>query len=291
MKPLLSIDEVRDMARTIRKDSLIQIYKAKSGHPGGPLSAADYLAVLWFRHLRIDSEKPFWEERDRFVMSNGHCSALNYALLTRRGFIEQEELLTFRDAGSRLQGHPNYRKIPGLEASTGSLGQGLPVAHGMALGAKLAKKSDVRVFVNVGDGELQEGTMWEAIMAAAHYKTDNLIAMVDFNNAQIDGYVEDVMGLEPLDEKFKSFGWRVLTCDGHDLDKIEEAFVTAQKSDGRPTVILFKTKMMHGTPSFEDNPGWHGKPLNAEEMTTALKELGYDITPDEAVDQYRQNNA
>lgn len=291
MKPKLSIDEVREMARALRKDSLIQIYNAKSGHPGGPLSAADYLAVLWFRHLRIDSENPAWEDRDRFVMSNGHCSALNYALLCRQGFIPQDELLTFREAGSRLQGHPNYRKIPGLEASTGSLGQGLPVAHGMALGAKLAKRSDVRIFVNVGDGELQEGTMWEAIMAAAHYKSDNLIAMVDFNNAQIDGFVSDVMGIEPLDKKFESFGWRVINCNGHDLEEIDKAFTDAQKPDGRPTVIIFKTKMMYGTPSFEDNPGWHGKPLNADEMKTALGELGYEITLEDAVEEYRQNKA
>jgi transketolase len=291
MQATLTLPEVREMARTIRKDVLVQVYKANSGHPGGPLSAADYLSVLWFRHLRIDPKNPSWRERDRFVLSNGHCSALNYSLLARRGFIPASELITFREPGSHLQGHPNRLKVPGLEASTGSLGQGMSIGLGMAFGARIDGLKDVRVFVNVGDGELQEGCMWEAIMAAGHYRANNLIAMVDFNDAQIDGRVEDIMGVEPLGDKFRSFRWRVIEADGHDLEAVEQAFITAQKADTRPTVILFRTKMMHGTPSFEDNPGWHGKPLNHDQMVVALKELGFDLDPDVAVEQYARGEA
>ncbi len=286
-----SLEEVREIARRIRRDVLIQTYYAKSGHPGGPLSAADYSAVLWFRHLRMDPQRPDWPERDRYVLSNGHCSALLYSLLARKGMLPLSELLTFRRTGSRLQGHPNRKKVPGIEVSTGSLGQGLPVAHGMALAARQQKLSEVRVFANLGDGELQEGIMWEAIMAAGHYKTENLIAMVDFNDAQIDGRVEDVMGIEPLADKFAAFRWRVLETDGHDYDAIESAFMKAQTPEGKPTVILFRTKMMHGTPSFADDPGWHGNPLNHDQMTVALKELGFDADPDETVERYRQNQA
>lgn len=288
MHAILSLGDVREMARQIRKDCLVQVYKANSGHPGGPLSAADYLTLLWFRHLRVDPARPDWPERDRFVLSNGHCSAINYALLARKGFLPLSELMSFRDSGSRLQGHPNRLKIPGLEASTGSLGQGLSLGLGMALGARLDGRSELRVYVNVGDGELQEGCMWEAIMAAGHYKADNLIAMVDFNDAQIDGRVEDVMGVEPLADKFRAFRWRTLEADGHDLDAIEQAFVDAKTPDGRPTVILFKTRMMCGTPTFEDDPGWHGKPLNREQMRVALGELGFDPDPDKAVEAYLQ---
>lgn len=286
-----SLEETKAIAQAIRKDALIQTYHAKSGHPGGPLSAADYSAVLWFRHLRYDVENPDWDGRDRYILSNGHCSAMLYSLLARAGYIEQKELLTFRRIGSPLQGHPNRLKVKGIEASTGSLGHGLSLAHGMALAAKKRGQTQVNVYVNLGDGELQEGTCWEAIMAAGHYKTDNLIAMVDFNNAQIDGYVEKVMGIEPLADKFAAFRWRVIEADGHDFDAIEAAFTEAKARNGKPTVILFKTKMMFGTTSFVDDPGWHGKPLNEEQMTIALKELGYALSPEEAVKQYETEQA
>jgi len=287
----LPLNDVREIARRVRKDCLVQTYFAESGHPGGPLSAADYLSVLCFRHLRYDSTNPTWPERDRLVISNGHCSALNYSILARMGFIPLSELLSFRQSGSRLQGHPNRLKVPGVEVSTGSLGQGLAVCHGLALGAKLKGQSHVRIFVNLGDGELQEGAIWEGFMAAGHYKSENIIAMVDFNDAQIDGRVETIMGVEPLADKLRAFRWRVLETDGHDLDAIDHAFAEALRPDGRPTVILFRTKMMHGCPSFEDDPGWHGKPLNREQMTVALKELGFDPDPDKAVDEYRRDIA
>lgn len=289
MKLKFSSDDLSEMARKIRIDALFQVYHAQSGHPGGPLSSADYLTCLFFRHLRIDPQNPYWEDRDRFILSNGHCSALLYSLLARRGFFPLKELLTFRKTGSKLQGHPNRLKVPGVEVSTGSLGQGLAVANGMALGAKLKGLKDVRIFVNLGDGELQAGCVWEAAMAAGHYKSDNLIAMVDLNNAQIDGRVEDIMGVEPLADKFRAFRWRVIEEDGHDLEAIENAFIEAQKTDGRPTIILFRTKMMHGTPTFEDDPGWHGKPLNREQMEIALKELCCDDCPDTLVGKYRNS--
>ncbi|RJO71497.1 MAG: transketolase [Myxococcales bacterium] len=291
MQPALPLNDVRRLARLIRRDVLVQTYAANSGHPGGPFSAADYLAVLWFRHLRIDPQNPQWRERDRFVLSNGHCSALLYSLLARRGFIPFSSLVTFRATGSPLQGHPNRLKVSGVEASTGSLGQGFPVAHGMALGAKLAKLESVRVICNLGDGELQEGIMWETAMAAAHYRTDNLLAMVDFNNAQIDGYVSDIMEVEPLADKFRSFRWRVIEANGHDYEAIESAYQQAFMPDPRPTVILFRTRMMAGAPTFENDPGWHGKPLNRDQMAVALRELGFDSDADALVERYRRGDA
>ncbi len=287
----LAMPAVQNMARHIRKDVLVQTHHARSGHPGGPLSAADYLTLLFFRHLNIKPEQPDWPERDRFILSNGHCSALIYALLARRGFFPLSDLLTFRSTGSQLQGHPNRLKVPGLDASTGSLGQGLAVGHGMALGLRLDGLNDARVYVNLGDGELQEGCVWEAVMAAGHYRSDNLIAMVDDNNAQIDGRVEDVMGVAPLADKFHAFRWHVIETDGHDLEGIEQAFREAKETSGKPTVILFRTRMMHGVPSFEDDPAWHGKPPNRDELQIALHELGFNLSPEQAVDQYRRGEA
>lgn len=277
-----SSEELRKIARLVRRDVLVMIQKAASGHPGGPLSAADYITALYFRVARLDPARPDWPQRDRIIISNGHCSALNYSVLARLGFFPTADLLGFRSTGHKLQGHPNHLKLDGLEASTGSLGHGMSQAVGMALGLRL-DGLDARVFVNVGDGELQEGSCWEAAMTAAHYGLDRLFLLVDDNNAQIDGYVEDVMGVRPLDAKFKSFGWNAINADGHDMDGILDAYDQALGlSNGKPTAIVFRTQMMHGVPSMENQPGWHGKPLNYEELSQALGELGFDQTPEEA---------
>ncbi len=284
----LSKEKIKEMAKTIRKDVLVQTYCAKSGHPGGPLSAADYLTTLYFNYVRVDPENPSAEPRDWFVISNGHCSALNYALLARRGFFPPACLLTFRSTGSGLEGHPNRLKTPGVDVSAGSLGHGLSVAHGIALGAKL-RNLDERIYVNLGDGELQEGSCWEAIMAAAHYKSDNILAMVDYNDIQIDGNVHEVMNLRPLDGKFAAFGWKVYEGDGHDLDEISRLLEQAHAAlgKGQPVVILFHTIMMKGVPSYEDDHRWHGTPLATDEqLQTALTELGFDETPARAIESY-----
>jgi len=271
-----SLDTLREQAREIRRDIILMVNHARSGHPGGPLSAADYLTVLWFKYLRCDPLKPFWEKRDRFVLSNGHCSALNYALLARRGFFNPGYLLTFRTLDSRLVGHPSRKKLPYLEVSTGSLGQGLSVAHGMALGARLHGWDEVTVYCNCGDGEMQEGNCWEAVTTAGHKKSDNLVLLVDYNNVQIDGFLPKVKDLAPLAEKLRAFRWRVIEADGHDFQQIDRAFAEARKRTGKPTAILFRTVMMKGCPSFEDNPGWHGRPPTDDEARVMLRELGYD---------------
>ncbi|MBT3233875.1 MAG: transketolase [Calditrichaeota bacterium] len=276
------ISDLCEKARYIRRDVLLTITNAESGHPGGPLSMADYMTALFFKYLNIKPHKPNWEDRDRFVLSNGHASALQYALMAGRGYFPRAELLTFRATNSRLLGHPSSVMLPGIEISTGSLGQGLSVAQGMAMGCKLAGKNELTVYCSCGDGELQEGSIWEAVMSASHYKLDNLILMVDANNAQIDGYVEDVMRLEPLVDKFKSFGWQTIEADGHHMQSICESFELAQIRTGKPTVLLFKTTMMKGCPTYENIPGWHGRPPTPEECSGMLKELGFDETYEEA---------
>lgn len=284
----LSSDELREMARTIRRDVVMQTYAAKSGHPGGPLSAADYLTALYFNYARVDPKNPDASPRDWFIISNGHCSAVNYALLARRDFFPPGYLLTFRSTGSGLEGHPNRHKTPGVDISAGSLGHGLAIAHGIALGSKL-RKLDQRIYVNLGDGELQEGSCWEAIMAASHYKSDNMLALVDYNDVQIDGRMHEVMNLRPLDAKFATFGWKVFEGDGHDMTDILRLLDDAHDAmgKGQPVVVLFHTIMMKGIPSFEDDHLWHGKPLATDELCQqALKELGYDETPQQAVESY-----
>ena len=287
--------QLAEIARYLRRDVLVMVNHARSGHPGGPLSGADYLAALYFKHLRVDPQLPDWPERDRALISNGHCSALNYAMLARLGFLhelgELAYLLTFRATGSRLQGHPNRLYVPGLEFSTGSLGQGLSAGFGMALGARMRGYKETRVFVNLGDGELQEGAIWEAAMSAGHYRLDNLIGMVDANDAQIDGKVSQVMSIEPLADKFESFGWRTIEADGHDFDDIERAFGEAFETEGSPAIIIFRTRMMHGCPSFEDDPGWHGRPPTDEQMGVMLKELGFEQSLEETRALYENNQA
>ena len=276
------LNVLKSTAQQIRRDVILMINNARSGHPGGPLSAADYLTVLWFKYLRCDVKHPFWDERDRFIMSNGHCSSLNYALLARRGFFNPGYLLTFRTLQSRLVGHPSREKLPFIEVSTGSLGQGLSVAHGMALGAKLRGWDDATIYCNCGDGELQEGSCWEAITSAGHRKSENLVLTVDYNNAQIDGFVPDVKELAPLAEKLRAFHWRVIETDGHDFEQIDAAFAEAKKRAGKPTAILFRTVMMKGCPSFENIPGWHGRPPTDDETRVMLRELGFNDDLDAA---------
>lgn len=279
-----SLDELREVARTIRRDAIMMTNAAKSGHPGGPLSAADYTAALICNYLRLRPQEPYWPQRDRFVISNGHCSALNYSLLCRRGYFSPGYLLTFRSTPSRLQGHPNHVKLPGVEIGTGSLGQGLSAAHGMALGAKLAAAQgisgmeQVRVVCNLGDGEMQEGQIWEAIMHAGHRGTDNLAIAIDWNDAQIDGRVKDIKRLDPIDDKLAAFHWNVRWCDGHDMAEVCRAWdwVWSNLGSGKPSAIIFKTIMMQGTgEKYEDIPGWHGTPPNDEQALECLHNLGY----------------
>jgi len=290
MKHDLSNERLAQLAQIIRRDVLAMTTYGNSGHPAGPLSAADYHTALWFNYLDVDPANPDWEYRDRYVLSNGHCSALNYSLLARRGYFDPAELLTFRQTGSPLQGHPNKTKLKGLEASTGSLGQGLSIGHGIALGMKLHVKQGrgeygrVRVFVNCGDGELQEGNIWEAVMSAAQYQSDNLTMMVDYNDCQIDGFVPDVKSIAPLADKFRVFGWHVIEADGHDFDEIRAAYDEALATKGMPTVILFRTLFMKGAgEEFENIPGYHGKPLNKEQLVRAMKSLGFNHSAPEEV--------
>lgn len=274
----LSLDELREFARTCRKDVVMMTNAANSGHVGGPLSMADYTSALVCNYLRCRPKDPYWERRDRFVVSNGHCSAMNYSLLSRRGFFSPGYLLTFRSTPSRLQGHPNHCKLPGIEIGTGSLGHGLSSAHGMALGAKLHGWDEVRVFCNIGDGEMHEGSIWEAIAHAGHCGTDNLIVSIDWNDQQIDGRVRDIKRMDPIDDKLRAFHFNVRWCDGHDMEDVCAAWdwAAGMLGSGKPSVIVFKTIMMKGVPEFEDSHIWHGKAPNDEQAMLCLKQLGYE---------------
>ena len=260
------------IALNIRRNIIKMIYAASSGHPGGALSCADLLTVLYFSEMRVDVNNPKDENRDRFVLSKGHASAALYATLAEKGFLSKEELLGFRNINSILQGHPDMNKVSGVDMSTGSLGQGLSVANGIALAGKLDHK-DYRVYCLMGDGEIEEGQIWEAAMSASHYKLDNLCAIVDYNNLQIDGKVTDVMNVTPIDEKFKSFGFNVININGNDIDEILSAFEKAKKAKERPTVIIAKTRKGKGVSFMEDQAGWHGKAPNEEEYKIAMEEL------------------
>ncbi|MDR2771416.1 MAG: transketolase [Clostridiales Family XIII bacterium] len=258
-------------AKAIRTEIIKQLYRAGSGHPGGSLSAADIAAVLYFGEMRIDSKDPSRPDRDKFVLSKGHAAPLLYATLAEKGYFPKEELYKLRKLGALLQGHPNI-KIPGVEMSTGSLGQGFSAAVGMALAARM--DGGGRVYVLLGDGELEEGLVWEAAMSAAHYKLDNLCAVVDWNGLQIDGRNEDVMTVAPIGEKFTSFGFHVISIDGHSLPAIAGAFEEARTHKGCPTVIVAKTVKGKGVSFMENEAGWHGKAPNEEEAKKALAELG-----------------
>ncbi|MDD4692670.1 MULTISPECIES: transketolase [Eubacterium] len=260
-------------AKDIRKDIVKMIGKAASGHPGGSLSAVEILALLYFEKMNVDPKDPKKEDRDRFVLSKGHAAPVLYATLAAKGFFPKEELDNLRQIGHMLQGHPDMKKIPGVDMSTGSLGQGIGAAVGMALGAKL-DKADWKTYVLLGDGELQEGMVWEAAMSAAHYKLDNLIAFVDNNNLQIDGAITDVMSPYPIDEKFAAFGWNVIVVeDGNNFDQLRAALEQAGTVAGKPTVLVCKTVKGKGVSYMENNAGWHGKGPNADEVAQALSEL------------------
>lgn len=267
--------ELAEKARKIRINALKAIHAAKSGHPGGSLSSADILATLYFGELNIDPKNPKMADRDKFVLSKGHAVPALYAALGERGFYEVSEMMTLRQVGSKFQGHPNMSKVPGIEMSTGSLGQGFSAAVGMAVAGKIDKNPG-RVYALTGDGELQEGIVWEAAMQAAHRKLDNLVAIVDLNGLQIDGKVSDVKCVCPVDEKFRSFGWNVINVDGHNFEELTTAFKEAKSSKGVPTAIIAHTHKGKGVSFMEDNAGWHGKAPSDEELAAAIEELGGD---------------
>lgn len=275
----LGIQELEKKARKIREDIIDEVYYAKSGHPGGSLSIADILTVLYFREMNVNPENPNWEDRDRLILSKGHCSPALYSCLANRGFFSIEDLKTFRNINSYLQGHPDKNKVPGVDMTTGSLGQGLSAANGMAIAGKMDKKT-YRVYCILGDGEIEEGQIWEATMAAKKYKLDNLCVIVDNNNLQIDGTIEEVMSSYPIDEKFKSFGFQIINIDGHDIDEIIKAFEVARNVKGQPTCIIAKTVKGKGVAFMENQVGWHGKVPNEEQYKQAREGLeGRSLNP------------
>lgn len=263
---------LKEMAKKLRCHIIEMIAEAGSGHPGGSLSCTDILVALYFHEMRIDPSNPNWQDRDRFVLSKGHAAPALYAILAEKGFFPKEELRTLRKTGSMLQGHPDMKKTPGVDMTTGSLGQGLSAANGMAIAGKLDGK-DYRVYVLLGDGELEEGQVWEAAMAAAHYKLDNLTAFVDHNGLQIDGPITDVMSPEIIQEKFKAFGWHVIDINGHDFEEIINAIDQAKKIKGKPTVIVANTVKGKGVPYMENQVDWHGKAPTKEQAQEALTAL------------------
>lgn len=264
--------ELQKTATKIRKGIITEVASANSGHPGGSLSATDIMTYLYFREMNIDPKDPKNPDRDRFVLSKGHCSPALYATLANRGFFPVEDLTGFRQAYSYLEGHPNMNKVPGVDMSTGSLGQGISAAVGMALAGKLDKKT-YRVYAVLGDGELEEGEVWEAAMAAAQFKLDNLTAFVDYNGLQIDGKITDVMNSEPIADKFKAFRWNVISINAHDFDEIEKAVGEAKSFKGKPTMIVARSIKGKGVSYMENQAAWHGSAPNKEQARQALDEL------------------
>ena len=265
-------NQLQCMACKVRMGVIEGTHSAKSGHPGGSLSAADMFTYLYFREMNVDPANPQWEDRDRFVLSKGHTAPGLYTALALRGFFPVEDMKTLRHIDSYLQGHPNMNSVPGVDMSTGSLGQGISCAVGMAMGLKLQKKS-ARVYTLLGDGEIQEGQVWEACMSAAHFGLDNLCVIVDNNGLQIDGNVKDVMSPYPIVEKLEAFGFHVESIDGHDFDQIEKAMNAAKAVKGQPTAIVMKTIKGKGVSFMEDQAGWHGKGPNEAEYEQAMSEL------------------
>src|SRR3989339_673948 len=269
----MTVQELEKKAKVIRVDLVKMLTEAKSGHPGGSLSATDLMVGLYFEKLKHNPKDPNWDGRDRGIFSKGHVCPLLYACLAETGYFPVSELMTLRKFGSRLQGHPaKNAELPGVEISSGSLGQGLSAGVGMAIGFKLDKKNN-RVYVLMGDGELQEGSIWEAAMSAAHYKLDNLCGIVDFNKLQIDGYVKDVMDIEPLVDKWKAFGWNVIEIDGHNISEVLSAYDKASAMKNKPTVIIAHTIKGKGVSFMENQAGWHGKTPDKTQCEVALKEL------------------
>lgn len=263
---------LKRIATNIRKGVITAVASAGSGHPGGSLSIADIMAYLFFEKMNVDPKNPKNPDRDRFVMSKGHCSPALYSTLAHRGFFPVEDLSGFRQVSSYLEGHPNMNTVPGVDMSTGSLGQGFSAAVGMGMAGKLDKK-DYRVYVMLGDGELEEGEVWEAAMCAAHYKLDNLTAFVDYNGLQIDGKITEVMNPEPIGDKFKAFGWEVISIDAHDFNQIEEAVKHAENFKGKPTVIVARSIKGKGVSYMENQAGWHGSAPKKEQAQQAFDEL------------------
>lgn len=261
-----------EKAREIRIGALTAVYSAASGHPGGSLSIADILSYLYFSEMNVDPKDPKKADRDRLVLSKGHTAPALYAALAARGYFDAELLKTFRQADSILQGHPDMKHIPGVDMTTGSLGLGFSAANGMALSAKISGDS-YRVYAILGDGETEEGQIWEAAMFGAHYKLDNLVAFVDFNGLQIDGKITEVMNPTPLDEKFAAFGWNVITIDAHDFDQIEAACKAARECTGKPTAVICKSIKGCGVSFMENQVGWHGKAPSEEQYNLAVTEL------------------
>ncbi|MBO5917205.1 MAG: transketolase [Oscillospiraceae bacterium] len=281
----MTISEKKQLMATackVRMGIIEGTHGAKAGHPGGSLSAAEVFTYLYHKEMNVDPKNPKWEDRDRFVLSKGHTAPGLYAALALKGFFPVEDLPTLRHIGSYLQGHPNMNETPGVDMSTGSLGQGISAAAGMALAAKYQGKAS-RVYTLLGDGEIQEGQVWEAMMFAAHYNLDNFCAIIDNNGLQIDGAVADVMNPHPIDEKLKAFGFEVAVVDGHDFEQLEAAFAQAKATKGKPFAIIMKTVKGKGVSFMENNAGWHGKAPNDEEYAQAMAELKARLAEVEAM--------
>ena len=269
---ITSIQALENIAKDVRRGVIEEVYSAQSGHPGGALSCADILTVLYFNQMNINPKDPRAEGRDRLVLSKGHCSPALYAVLARKGYFNANELKKFRKIDSKLQGHPDMNKVPGVDSSSGSLGQGMSIANGMALNSKLESQG-YRVYCLLGDGEIEEGQIWEAAMTSSKYKLDNLCVIVDNNNLQIDGKVNEVMSIYPLKEKFESFGFEVFEVDGNNIDELITVFQKAKTVKGKPTAIIAKTVKGKGVSYMENKVEWHGKAPNEEEYNIAIKDL------------------
>lgn len=272
MKQTKNLSELQDICKLVRRHIVEMTGAAKSGHPGGSLSATEIVVTLFYDVMRHDPERPQWEDRDRFILSKGHACPVLYAVMAECGYTPVDQLKTLRRLGSIYQGHPDRRFIPALEASTGSLGQGLSIGIGMGLAAKLDGK-DFRTYVVLGDGEIQEGQIWEAAMFAAFHKVDNVVAIVDYNGIQLDGFVKDIMEVAPLAEKWRAFGWHAIELDGHDLTAIRKALAEAESRKGKPTCLVAHTVKGKGVSFMENNPKFHGTAPNADEVKLALQEL------------------
>lgn len=269
---ITSTDALKKIAIEVRKGIIEEVYNAKSGHPGGSLSCADILTVLYFYQMNIEPEKPLDTNRDRFVLSKGHAAPTLYSVLAQKGYFDKELLQTFRKIGSNLQGHPDMRKVEGVDMTTGSLGQGISAAVGMALASKM-DRAGCKVYCLLGDGELEEGQVWEALTSASKNNLDNLCVIVDNNNLQIDGEIDKVGGMNNLTEKFLSFGYNVINIDGHNIESIIDAFTTAKQTKGKPTIIIAKTVKGKGVSFMENQASWHGKAPSEEEYNKAIEEL------------------
>jgi transketolase len=269
-----TVAELQTLAKRIRREIIEMIGAAKSGHPGGSLSAVEIVVELYFDHMRIDPKNPTWKERDRFILSKGHAAPVLYAAMAEAGYEQTplDKLNTLRKLGSIYQGHPDVRFIPALEASTGSLGEGLSLAVGLGIGARL-DGSPSRTFVMLGDGEIQEGQIWEAAMSASFHKLDNIVAIVDYNKIQLDGFVKDVMDIAPLAEKWRAFGWHTVECDGHDIAAVQKALAEAQTTKGKTTVLIANTIKGKGVSFMENNPKFHGTAPSPDQVKLALQEL------------------